>query len=258
MADLCEVDELALYFGDPFVINDKISVLQPTVGQIADYGERKYFSVVYTLTSLPRDMKSQLFDLGLDYEQVSDFDLFIMLAPTLSQDMTKLVLGDIDLTSLKPYMSNQNGMPVLANKETGVVIDMLIYERIVNYLRKVHGLKKKIEHAGNKYTKKILIEEDRRNIELNKNKPYKSFLTPLVSSVKCRMGYTKDYVRNMQIYEFMDDVSRLQVINNADALLRGMYSGMIDTKKIDKKELNWMRELHTDDNKTSGMSLSGT
>ena len=150
-------------------------------------------------------MKSQLDDLGLDYEQVSDFDLFIMLAPTLSQDMTKLVLGDIDLSSLKPYMSNQNGMPVLANKETGVVIDVLIYERIVNYLRKVHGLKKKIEHAGNKYTKKILIEEDRRNIELNKNKPYKSFLTPLVSSVKCRMGYTKDYVRNMQIYEFMDD-----------------------------------------------------
>lgn len=257
MADLYEVDELALYFGDPFVINDKISVLQPTVGQIADYGERKYFSVLHTLTSIPSDMKSQLFDLGLDYEQVSDFDLFIMLAPTLSQDMTKLVLGDIDLSSLKPYMSNQNGMPVLANKETGVVIDMLIYERIVNYLRKVHGLKKKIEHAGNKYTKKILIEEDRRNIELNKNKPYKSFLTPLVSSVKCRMGYTKDYVRNMQIYEFMDDVSRLQVINNADALLRGMYSGMIDTKKIDKKELNWMRELHTDDSRPNGMSLSG-
>ena len=205
MADLYEVDELALYFGDPFVINDKISVLQPTVGQIADYGERKYFSVIHTLTSIPSDMKSQLYDLGLDYEQVSDFDLFLMLAPTLSQDVTKLVLGDIDLSSLKPYMSNQNGMPVLANKETGVVIDMLIYERIVNYLRKVHGLKKKIEHAGNKYTKKILIEEDRRNIELNKNKPYKSFLTPLVSSVKCRMGYTKDYVRNMQIYEFMDD-----------------------------------------------------
>ncbi len=47
------------------------------------------------------------------------------------------------------------------------------------------------------------------------------------------------------------------MINNADALLRGMYSGMIDTKKIDKKELNWMRELHTDDSKLSGMSLSG-
>ena len=60
------------------------------------------------------------------------------------------------------------------------------------------------------------------------------------------MGYTKDYVRNMQIYEFMDDVARLNVINNSDALLRGMYSGMIDTKKIKKSELNWMRELDKD------------
>ena len=123
---------------------------------------------------------------------------------------------------------------------------MLIYERIVNYLRKVHGLKKKVEHAGNKYTKKILIDEDRMRIEANKNKLYKSFLTPLISSVKCRMGYTKDYVRNMQVFEFFDDVQRLNVINNADALLRGMYSGMIDTKKINKQELNWMRELDKD------------
>ena len=96
------------------------------------------------------------------------------------------------------------------------------------------------------YTKRFLTDKDRTQIEINKNKPYKSFLTPLVSSVKCRMGYTKDYVRNMQIYEFMDDVARLNVINNSDALLRGMYSGMIDTKKIKKSELNWMRELDKD------------
>lgn len=262
--DLLEVDTLGLYFGDPYVINDNISVLQPTIGQIADFGERNYFSVVHTLTAIPSDMKSQLWDLKdnngnscrIDWEEISDFDLFMMLAPTLNPDSTRIVLGDLDLSQMKPYMNNQNGQPVLANKETGVIIDMLIYERIVNYLRKVHGLKKKVEHAGNKYTKKILIDEDRKQIEMNKNKPYKSFLTPLVSSVKCRMGYTKDYVRNMQVYEFFDDIARLQVINNADALLRGMYSGMIDTKKIDKKELNWMKDLDTDNKKSNTMSLS--
>mgnify|MGYP000219876008 FL=1 len=50
----------------------------------------------------------------------------------------------------------------------------------------------------------------------------------------------------MQVYEFFDDIARLNVINNSDALLRGMYSGMIDTKKIKKSELNWMRELDKD------------
>lgn len=243
MDSLFEIDSLSLYMGDPYVINEHLVITQPTIGQIAEYGEKRYYSMVHTLCAIPSDMKSQLDDMGLDYEKVSDFELFMLLAPTLTPENTHILLGDVNLSALKPYKNPQNDEIVLADRDTGLKIDMLIYERMVNYLRQVHGLKKKVEHAANKYTKRVLIEEDRRNIELNKKKPYKSFLTPLVSSVKVRMGYTKDYVRNMGIYEFTDDVSRLQVINNADALLHGMYSGMIDTKKIDKKELNWMREL---------------
>lgn len=246
MGSLFEIDQLQLYFGDPYVINDNITIFQPTIGEIMKYGEKKYYSMVHTLTAIPSDMKSQLDDMGLDYEQVEDFQLFMMLVPTLPQESTSILFGDIDFSKLRPFRNPQNDLVVLADRETGLVIDMLLYEQIVNYLRKVHGLKKKVEHAANKRTKMILIDEDRRNIELNKNKPYKSFLTPMVSAVKVRMGYTKDYVRNMGIVEFMDDVQRLQIINNADALLHGMYSGMIDTKKINKNEINWMRELDKD------------
>ena len=243
MDSLFEIDQLQLYFGDPYVINEKITIQQPNIGQIMEYGEKKYYSMVHTITAIPSDMKSQLHDMGLDYEQLEDFELFTMLAPTIPKESTSILFGDIDFTKLKIYRNPQNDLKVLADKETGLVIDVLIYERIVNYLRSVHGLKKKVEKAKNAMTKRVLIEEDRRNIELNKNKPYKSFLTPLVSAVKVRMGYTKEYVRNMGIYEFTDDIARLQIINNADALLRGMYSGMIDTKKIDKKSLNWMQEI---------------
>lgn len=243
MDSLFEIDQLQLYFGDPYVINEHIIIKQPNIGQIMEYGERKYYQMVHTITAIPSDMKSQLFDMGFDYEKMEDFQLFQMLVQTLPKESTAILFGDIDFTKLKPYRNPQNDLVVLADRETGLVIDVLIYERIVNYLRSVHGLKKKVEKAKNAMTKRILIEEDRRNIALNKNKPYKSFLTPLVSAVKVRMGYTKEYVRNMGIYEFTDDIARLQIINNADALLRGMYSGMIDTKKIDKKELNWMKEI---------------
>ena len=41
-------------------------------------------------------------------------------------------------------------------------------------------------------------------------------------------------------------VARLQIIHNADHLLTSAYSGCLDMKKIDKKELNWMRELSKD------------
>lgn len=188
-------------------------------------------------------MKSQLWDLGLDWMEIDDFELFMMLAPTLSIDKTQILLGDLDLSKLKPYKNKQNGDVVLADLETGVVIDKLVYLKIVNYLRKVHNIIPKIERAANKTTKQILIDDDRRKIEANKNKPFQSYLLPLISSVKVRMGYTKDYMRNMGYAELFDDVSRLQIIHNADALLQGYYAGTIDMKKINKQELNWMKEI---------------
>lgn len=243
-SDIFDVDHLQLYFGDDYLINDKISIKQPTIGQIADFGEAKYFSVVHTICAIPSDMKSQLWDLGLDWMEIEDFELFLMLAPTLSKDRTAILFGDLDFTKLKPYKNRENGDIVLADLESGVKIDKLIYLRIVNYLRKVHNITPKIERAANKTTKRILIDEDRMRIRLNQEKPFKSYLLPLISSVKVRMGYTKDYVRNEGYCEFMDDLSRLQIIHNADHLLAGCYAGTIDMKKINKQELNWLKEIN--------------
>ena len=238
-----DVDDLKLYIGDDFVINDKIKVLQPTIRQIAEFGERDFFSVVHTVTAIPSDMKANLWDLGLDWMEVEDFELFIMLAQTLTPDKTRLLFGDVDFSKLKPFRNNQNGDIVLADKETGIIVDKMIYLQIVSYLRKAFNITPKIEKAANKITKRILIEEDRAKLKFNKDKPFKSFLLPLISSVKVKQGYTKEYVLNMGYVEFMNDVARLQVIHNADHLLSACYAGTIDMKKINKAELNWMKEL---------------
>lgn len=241
MIDL-EVSELELYFGDDYVINDKITIHQPLVGEIVGC-ERDYFSVVHALCAISSDMKSQLWDLGIDWCEISDYELFQLLAPTLSQDRTQLLFGDLDFSKLRPFRNNQNGNIVLADKDSGIIIDEMIYTRIVNYLRKLHHITPKVEKTKSKTVKKWLIEEDRNKIKNAQNKPFRSYLLPIISSVKVKQGYTKDYVRNMGFYELMDEVERLNVINNADHLLHGMYSGMINTKNINKEELNWMKEL---------------
>ena len=242
MIDL-NVDDLQLYIGDDFIINDNIKILQPTIRDIAEFGEKDFFSVVHTVTAIPSDMKSQLWDMELDWMEVDDFELFMMLAQTLTPERTSMLFGDLDLSKLRPFRNNQNGDIVLADKDTGVIIDKMIYLRIVTYLRKAFNITPKVEKAKNKMTKKFLIDEDRRKIEFNKSKPFKSFLLPLISSVKVRQGYTKEYVLNMGYVEFMNDVARLQVIHNADHLLSACYAGTIDMKKINKAELNWMKEL---------------
>lgn len=239
-----DVDDLQLYFGDDYIINDKIKIHQPTIGEVVKYGEASYFSTVHTITAIPSDMKSQLWDnMNLDWTEVQDFELFMMLSQTLTPDRTSLLFGDLDFSKLRPFRNNQNGNIVLADKEAGVIIDEMIYLRIVSYLRKLHNIKPKVEKAANKITKRILIDEDRNKILYSKDKPFKSYLLPLISTVKVKQGYTKDYVKNMGFYEFMDDVNRMQVIHNADHLLSAAYAGTIDMKKINKAELNWMKEL---------------
>jgi len=50
-------------------------------------------------------------------------------------------------------------------------------------------------------------------------------------------------LRHVNVCEFYDSVRRLQVYENTTALLKGSYSGMIDSSKIDKEQFNFMREV---------------
>lgn len=238
-----DVDSLFLYFGDDYVINDKIKLSQPTIGQIVDYGEAQYFSMVHTLTAIPSDVKSMLWDqMELDWTQVEDFDLFVMLSQTMTPDKTGIIFGDLNFSKLRPYRSKINDEIVLADIETGVKIDKLIYMRIMTFLRKLHNITPKPERAKGKRARQAMIDEDRKNREINKDKPFRSYLLPLISSVKVRQGYTRDYVRNMGLFEFFDDLNRLQIISNSDHLMSAVYAGTLDMKKIKKEELNWLRE----------------
>lgn len=244
MIDL-DVDSLFLYFGDDYVVNEQIKLSQPTIGQIVDYGEAEYFSMIHTLTAIPSDVKSMLWDNPngrLDWTQVEDFELFMMFSQTMTPDKTGIIFGGLDFSKLRPYRHPQNDEIILVDKEAGILIDKLIYMRMMAFLRKLHNITPKPEKAKGKRAKQAMIDEDRRNREFNKNKPFKSYLLPLISAVKVRQGYTRDYVRNMGLFEFFDDLARLQIVYNSDHLMSGIYSGSIDAKKIKKEELNWLRE----------------
>lgn len=243
---LLELDELKAYFGEPFHLNSKITLYSPTVGDIIEFGEQRYYAVVHSLTCIPSDMKSQLFDSGIDYEEISDFELFCMLTRGLTQEDTKLLLGDLDLSKFEVCINTQNGLKLLYDRQNDIKIDELIYYKIVSYIRKLHNIKPKVEKAKNKTTKKILIELDRQRIEQKKkDKNITSTLKPLVSAMMRYPGFKyKSYeLKQCSLYEFMDTVMGANIYVSSTALLKGMYGGMVDSSKVDKKQLDWMREI---------------
>lgn len=245
MADILEFDELKLYFGEDTEINKYIKLRSPSVGDVVEYGEREYYSTLHLLTAIPSDMKSQLFDIGIDYEAISDFELFYLLTRNLKPEKTSIFFYDLDLSSFELTQNEENGNLIMRQPNSDVVIDELAYKKIAGCLCKIHGIIPKIEHAANKTTKKILIDLDRQRLAKMKNVKYKSSLKYLISAMMRYPGfkYKTSELRQCSMYEFMDEVQGAQIYTSSIALLQGSYSGMVDTSKIDKKQFNWMRDL---------------
>lgn len=252
LSNFIDVDKLKLYFGDDIKINDYITLHQPTIGEIVEFGEKQFYYILSLLTCIPSDMKSELWDADkIDWQTVDDFELFIMLTRNLSANETKLFLGEnINLSNMKPELNNLNNQICLYDESSGLIIDNAIYLKIVTYIREMFNINPKVEKAKNKRTFNVLIDDDRFRKSLNKNKSYTSVLLPLISGMLNSPGfkYKKEELKNVGIVEFMDSVQRIPTIVSTTALLQGMYSGMVDTSKIPKEQFNWLRDL-TDENK---------
>lgn len=236
------LNTLQIYRGDPLVINDIITVRQPTLGEIADYGEERYLSTLSALCGTPSDFMVALDDIGIRFEDVSEFQLFIMLTRNLTPDDTSILLGDVDLSKYELQFNSQDGTERLYNRETKSVIDRAIYIQMTNYIRKIHDMRKNMDHGENEETRQYLLDRERRKQARNRRKKFKSILFPLVSAlVNCEYyhGSLED-VWNMKVFAFYDSIKRVQKIQGARALLAGIYAGTIDQKKIDTDELNWM------------------
>lgn len=239
------IDQLKLFRGEGYKINDKILIRQPTLEEIVDFGEQRYFGLVRTICSTPADRKVEIWDkLHIFWEKIDEYDLFISLFQTLQKSEVSILFGDMDFTTFN--LGTQTGLPdlVLKNKDQ-VVIDRAIHKLMTDYLRQIHKLKKNVDTGFNDATRKIMIEDDRDEMALQMQKPFQSLLLPLISSLtNCpEFKYRWDDVWTLPIGVFMDSVERVQKHKSYNFVMQGIYSGCVDMKKLDKKELHWMGDL---------------
>lgn len=239
------IDTLALLSGKQVRLTDKITYSQPKLLDVIRFGEQEYYQILSNLTAIPSDMKSVLWDAGIDWMEFSDMELFHVLTHNIPVEKTSMFFPNVDFSKFM-MIKNQNDDLVMYSKEQDIIIDSLVFAKMQSCLCKSHGIKKKVERAGNKYTKQILIEEDRQNRQLNKDKEFKSSLYGLISAMVNYAGfkYNYDTVWNLTMFQFMDAVQRARLIDSTNHLLNGVYAGTIDGKKIKNDKFNWMREVH--------------
>ena len=242
-------DDTKIYRGYSVKINDHITIRQPSVDEIIEYGDNKYYGMIYTLCSVGADLKWQLDDMGKDYTQIEDYELFYsVLARGFDIEKTKILFGDvIDFSKMQLMYNKQLEEVVMVQvfeDGTYLQIDRYAYTCIVNVLRQMHKIKRNDEMPGNEATRQVLIEDARDEYEQNKGKKPKAYLLPLVSTLVVESGFNRDFVLGLNINAFMDGIGRVSKIKNAELLLQSGYSGFgVDLKKLSKEETNWMGEL---------------
>lgn len=252
-----EFDRLKMYFGEPYKVKcdvGEIIISIPTIGDILQFGEKEFYYMLKIFVSNPTSYRLQLWDMGIDWNKISDYELFCMLIKGLDTEATKLLFGDVNFQSFDLYNKKLDGSDeqilTLYSKEQNIEITEDTYRCIAEYLRLMFNIYPKVEKAKGKATKEAIIDEERMNleIEMNKDKKSKSMLLPLISSCINHPGfkYKLNELREIGIVQFMDSVQRLQIYESTVAINSGLYSGMCDLSKVDKELFNFMRDI--DDN----------
>ena len=254
-----EFDKLKLFFGEPYVIDldnadGIITINQPTIGDIVELGEKRFYMSINAFVTNTTALRLQLWEQGLDWNEISDFDLFMMLINTAEKEIYQTFFPNLDFSKFgifqKKISDTEEPIRVLYDVENKIEINEQVYFHISQYLRNVFNIFPEEKITQDALLKKWFIEKDKREM---KNKEYKrnkseiddSGLLSLISACCNHPGfkYKSSELKELNVYQFYDSVKRLQVYESTTALNHGAYSGFCDTKGIPQENFNFMRPI---------------
>ena len=227
-----------------YPINEHIAVHVPTVEEIFDYGDLKYYNIVQMLTATPFDLMVELDDIGLDYEKISDYQLFLLMMDSIAvnEENTGILFGDLNLRDFHEIVHPKNGERVLLNENDGTVIDQMIALEICNAIRKIHFWNAPVGKAGNAEAKAYLIQRNRLKKQRLAKKPYQSFLENIIIGLVNTEEFKYDYesVMSLSVYKLNASWRQIQKKKHWEQTMNGAYFGTVDLSKLDLEKLNWL------------------
>lgn len=222
-------------------VTDKISVMIPTVREIME-NEDVYYSAITSIVATPYDFMVQLYDAGIDFDSITEFDLFILLFPGLQQADTRLVFGDLDLSKFVPAVNEKTQKVVLLDSENDIMIDRAIHAQICSVIRKIHYIEKVNKKPGNGEARKYMIERMRiKQRRAARRKPKSQLEDQIIAMVNTEQ-YKYDFMGTLDltIYQFKSCVDQVIRKINYDNLMFGCYSGSIKASELSKEQLDWI------------------
>ena len=219
-----------------------LSIRIPTVGEILE-DEDKYYGIVSSLTATPFQYMVQLDDIGIDYTQITDYQLFMMLFPMYAKSDLSLLFSDLDTSDFGIYINQQDNSQVIYSPNNNIIIDELIYNDLADTIRKINLFEKVKSKPGNESARKYLLEKERKKQKRNAKKPKEPYLEKLVIALvnTSEFPYNYETCMDLSIYKFNQSFKQIQQKITFDNTMIGVYAGTVDTSKMTNKDvLSWI------------------
>lgn len=230
-----------LLYKKDIAINDHISVVIPTVGEILD-DEDRYYTLLSVMTAMPIDFMVQLDDMGIDFSAITSFELFLHMFQWVKSVDTHLFFGDLDLSKFQFGVDEKTNKPVLVDPQNDIVIDKMVHAQIAATLRKIHGRKKDNRKPANKEARDYMIDTARRRINRRRGRTEKSQLETLIVAMVNTHQYKYDFesTRSLTAYQFTESVKQVMKKVEYENRMYGVYTGSIKVKDLSQDDLNWL------------------
>lgn len=230
-------------------ITDQLSLRVPSVGEILDC-ETDYFSLVSVMTSSPYQYMVQLDDIGIDYTQITDYQMFQLFFPVYAQNQNlSVIFGSLSLKDIALFHDHTTDLDVLYSPSSDIKIDEFVYLNMAKVMRQINCIKYERKRPKGEHTRKYLLEKERRHLKnlerMKKRKEYEQpefekLVVALVNNEKFKYDY--ESVKQLSIYNFYQSFRQIQHQINFNNVMHGVYSGTIDTSKLsDKSCLSWIK-----------------
>lgn len=263
---------LFLGSGKELVLTQNIKVKHPSVADILSLGngmycEDIYWTYVFSLLSDPYDNMVWLDERGVDYEQVSSFDVFIMKWKELDKEYTSNK-EKYDAYGISPFVITkealsfflggqydfdigqyQDGSYAIFDKNNpDVQVHKEVFEYMTAFIQVISGLSSENKiNPADQNAKRVLIEDMRSELKKKQRNKETNTDNNFIGKRVMALIYggngsvTPFNYNDIKIYHIVSGLSIIQKQQHYNQIMSGHYAGTVNIEKVNKEEIDWIR-----------------
>ena len=240
------IENLSLISRKTYKYNDNIIINIPTLRQVRgenDSEESMFWNDINLFVQTPSDMISELDSMGIDFEQVSDYELFILLffiRKKMDNKHDSILFKNLSLWDLE--ITDMEGKTVFVDSSGTTIIDETVYSDIAQIISTFTGHKRTPKKKfGNAFAKKKRIEQDYRQKEKARNskKEQSNFLDKIILRLVCNANFPYNFetIQDVTIYDLIYSLKQIEKDIEVTDLMQSRLVGN-DLTKIPREQLS--------------------